>query len=227
MTGRLEVTLLLILLASGAQAAQPPAESSLLSRALAVTPDPEHGKILYLKHCLECHRGHAWGDGVREIPSLAAEPERYIVLQLVRFASGERAGSELHGPAMYDAVQAQDVLWPQGIHDLAAYLARAELNPRPETGDGAALALGKRTYARACEGCHGSTGAGSAAAALPRIAGQHYTYLLSRLRTFASVHRGQIDARPADSAAGLTAEEQRGVADYLSRLGDTGTVNTH
>jgi cytochrome c553 len=53
---------------------------------------------------------------------------------------------------------------------------------------------------------------GSDAAAAPRIGGQHYRYLLSRLRDFAAVHRGAL------GESTLAAQDEEAVADYLSRL---------
>jgi cytochrome c553 len=175
-------------------------------------PDPRHGEVLYLRHCVPCHGGHAWGDGPREIPSLAGQRETYLIEQLTRFASGERPGSEMHGPAMRDTLRAADVNRPAAIHDLAAYLARASADPKPELGQGRSLAAGKSTYLSACASCHGEEGAGAEDGATPRIGGQHFRYVLSRLREFGSAHRGRVQAVPA------SAEEQQALADYISRL---------
>jgi cytochrome c553 len=175
-------------------------------------PDPRHGEALYLRHCVPCHGGRAWGDGPREIPSLAGQREAYLIEQLTRFASGERPGSEMHGPAMHDTLRAADLNRPAAIRDLAAYLARASAAPRAEQGQGRALAAGKSVYLRACVGCHGEDGAGADGGPAPRIAGQHFRYLLSRLREFGSAHRGSVPA------VALSAEEQQALADYISRL---------
>jgi cytochrome c553 len=174
--------------------------------------DPRHGEVLYLRHCVPCHGGRAWGDGPREIPSLAGQRETYLIEQLARFASGERPGSEMHGPAMRDTLRPADVNRPAAIHDLAAYLARASADPKPELGQGRSLAAGKSTYLSACASCHGEDGAGAEEGSAPRIGGQHYRYVLSRLREFGSAHRGRVRAVPA------SAEEQQALADYISRL---------
>jgi cytochrome c553 len=174
--------------------------------------DPRHGEVLYLRHCVPCHGGRAWGDGPREIPSLAGQRETYLIEQLTRFASGGRPGSEMHGPAMQDTLRAPDVNRPAAIHDLAAYLARASPVARAETGQGRSLAAGKSVYLRACSGCHGEDGAGAEQGSAPRIGGQHYRYVLSRLRDFGSAHRGRVEA------VVLSAEEQQALADYVSRL---------
>ena len=183
----------------------------LRAAAAAATPDPAHGKILYLKRCAACHRAHGWGDGPREIPALAAQQRPYLIAQLALFASGERAGSLMHGPAMHETLLQPDLNRPQAFADLAAYLASARSNPEPEHSEGRALAAGRSTYTLACSSCHGSAGAGSET--VPAIGGQHYSYLLAQLRAFA---RGGRRGHPAFPA--LSDEQQQAVADYVSRL---------
>jgi cytochrome c553 len=202
--------LVLIVLAPLAPSA---ASTDLRSQAAAVTPNPEHGEILYRKHCAACHRLHAWGDGPREIPALAGQRQLYLIEQLALFAGGERVGSDMHGPAMPEILKRPDIDRPQAISDLAAYLARAPRNPEPEQGEGRGLSAGTHTYALACSACHGVDGAGSDGGPVAAIGGQHYSYLLARLRGFAAGGRGHPRL-----AVGLTAAEQGAVADYTSRL---------
>ncbi len=213
--------LLAIALASQAATAASDPGSELASKALAVTPDPQHGKILYLKHCTGCHSPHAWGDGPRDIPALAGQRERYLIEQLARFATGARQGSAMHGPAMYESLQPADVNRPQAMGDLAAYLSRAGRNPQPEHSEGQALALGKRTYSSGCAACHGNDGAGSDTGSIPAIGGQHYRYLLAQLGGFASGLRGHS----LGAGTVLSNAEQQAVADYVSRLGYLSSVD--
>src|SRR5215467_2798810 len=123
-----------------------PAVAAEVAAAAPATgaPDPQHGEVLYLRHCVPCHGGRAWGDGPREIPSLAGQREAYLIEQLTRFASGERPGSEMHGPAMHDTLKASDLNRSAAIRDLAAYLARAPSAAKAERGQGRSLADGKR-----------------------------------------------------------------------------------
>jgi cytochrome c553 len=190
-------------------------QEDLVSQAEAATPDLHHGMVLYLQHCAICHGRHAWGHGPWEVPILAGQRESYLIAQLVHFVSGARKGSEIHGPAMHDALQPSDVDRAQAFRDLATYLAQAPRNPEPEQGDGLALKLGERDYLRGCSGCHGSDGAGSDRG-IPAIGGQRYSYLLTQLRSFASGR----SAHPAlaDSPVTLSGAEQPAVADYVSRL---------
>jgi cytochrome c553 len=195
-------------LATSALVAGP--ESDLRSKASAVRPDAGHGQILYLKHCAACHRPHAWGDGLREIPALAGQRQHYLIEQMALFASGQRQGSLMHGPAMHDTLQRPDLDRAQAIADLAAYLALAPANPQPEHAQGRALPVGRNIYIRSCAACHDSAGGGSAD--VPAIGGQHYSYLLAQLRGFAA---GQRDH---PSFAAFAGEQQEAVADYVSRL---------
>ena len=174
--------------------------------------DPEHGRVLFIKRCAACHGRQAWGDGPREIPALAGQHERYVAEQLARFSSGQRPGSEMHGPAMRESLKPADVDRAQATSDLSSYIVQAPRNPRPEFGAGGALVLGRRAYERACSTCHGDEGAGNEVR-VPAIGGQHYSYLTSQLKSFTS---GRL---PHPSGlAGLSAEELQAVADYASRL---------
>ena len=225
MTAQIALMWLTMALAPGATAVAGDPGMDLLSQALAVTPDPEHGKILYLKHCTKCHGPHAWGDGPREIPTLAGQRQRYLIEQLARFATGARKGSVLHGPAMHDTLQPADVNRPQALGDLAAFLSRAGRNPQADHAEGQALAVGKRTYTKACSACHGSDGAGSDSGTIPAIGGQHYRYVLTQLREFALGLRDH-PLGTDDVASGLSADEQQALSDYVSRLGYLSSANT-
>jgi cytochrome c553 len=59
--------------------------------------------------------------------------------------------------------------------------------------------------------------------AIPALAGQHYPYTLLQLKNFAAGHRGQVEPPVIDFTAGLSAQDQNGIADYLSRLEPNGS----
>lgn len=198
---------------AGSAHAQATPSAALLTQAMGVTADPEHGKILYLKHCTSCHGQRAWGNSVKEVPTLAGQREFYLVEQLAQFATLERNSS-----AMHKALSATEVNHPQALRDLASYLATAARNPKPEHGDGKSLPAGKQLYQRACAMCHGDFAQGSATEPIPALAGQHYQYLVIQLQNFAAGHRGQVEPPVIDFTAGLSSGDQQGVADYLSRI---------
>lgn len=192
-----------------------PAED-LVSQATEATPDPQHGMILYLKHCAGCHGRHAWGDGPLEIPVLAGQREKYLVQELANFVHGVRQGSEMHGPVMRETLQPPDVNRGQAFRDLSAYLSTAPRNPQPDTGPGQALTTAERNYRRGCASCHGSDGAGSDQPGVPAIGGQGYDYLRTQLRSFAAGRA--VHPALADSPVALSIDEQKEVANYASRL---------
>jgi cytochrome c553 len=198
---------------AGTAVAEPPVTENLINQVLSVVPDAQHGHVLYLKRCSRCHGSKGWGNGVKEVPALAGQRERYIVVQLAQFATLERNGS-----AMHRATSPPDVGHAQAIRDLAAYLSRAPFNPDPEQGDGKAILAGQQLYERQCAMCHGKGGQGSSEDPIPALAGQHYPYTLVQLQNFAAGHRGQVEPPVIDFTAGLSDEAREAVADYLSRL---------
>ena len=192
------------------------AAADLTAQAATLTADAPHGMVLYIKHCASCHGRRAWGNGLQEIPALAGQREAYLIAQLAHFIDGTRQGSELHGLVMHDTLQPPDVNRAQALRDLGAYLSHVPPNGAPEHGTGEALAAGERTYANACAGCHGPSGAGSDQPLVPALASQHYSYLLARLRGFASgahAHAPGLEARIVGNA-----DQQQALADYASRL---------
>jgi len=190
--------------------------ADLASQAATLTADAPHGMVLHLKHCASCHGRQAWGDGLRQIPALAGQRQAYLIAQLAHFINGDRHGSELHGPVMQSALQPPDVNRAQALRDLGAWLSRAPPDSETEHGEGQALAAGKRAYLNACAGCHGTHGEGSEQPPVPALASQHYSYLIAQLRSFSS---GHLAHAPGIAAAVLgPAEQQRAIADYLSRL---------
>jgi cytochrome c553 len=203
----------LLLLALAAPATS--LSTELTQQSSTASADVPHGRVLYLKHCAGCHGHRAWGDGVRTIPSLAGQREAYILAQLTRFTSGDRPGSEVHGPAMHDALQPPDVSRAQALRDLGAWLSRTEPNSEPEQGSGRASVQGGRAYAKDCAGCHGMDGAGTEQGT-PALASQHYSYLLAQLRSFSSGRiRHTADAAAVDLGS---SDQQQAIADYLSRV---------
>lgn len=205
--------LILVLLASQAASAANPRAFELLKTAMALTPDAEDGRTLYAKHCLACHGALAGGSGVREVPALAGQREYYLLEQLVFFSALER-----NAPAMHDIVKRPDLNHAQALRDLAAYLSDALGHPTKDRGDGHALATGERIYSQSCAGCHGRRGEGSDEEPIPAIGGQHYRYLLAQLVAFPSGHRSYVDPPVLDFTAGLSPDERKAVADYVSRL---------
>jgi cytochrome c553 len=108
----------------------------------------------------------------------------------------------------------------QEVTDVAAYVASLTRFPRTGKGigDGASLGEGASTYFRECERCHGPLGQGDLLLRRPRLAGQHYLYLLRQLEDTADKRRLGMDAAHVDMLRRMSPAQLRGVADYLSRM---------
>jgi cytochrome c553 len=101
------------------------------------------------------------------------------------------------------------------------------VRPTPDRGDGHALATGERIYSQSCAPCHGRSGEGSDNEPTPAIGGQHYSYLLGQLDAFPSGHRSYVEPPVLDFTAGLSPDERKAVADYISRLTTMSVVEQH
>lgn len=187
--------------------------TEIVAKAMAAQPETLRGGALYSKRCKGCHGAKGWGDGLEDVPSLAGQRELYLVTQLAEFATQERNGSTMH-----KATSPADVNNPQAIRNLAAFLSRAPANPEPEHAEDRTAGSGESLFQHNCATCHGTAAQGSSTDPVPALAGQHYEYILIQLKRFARGHRGQVRAPVIDFAAGLSDEDERAIADYLSRL---------
>jgi cytochrome c553 len=210
--------ILLAALASCVCEAQSMTTLKMLEKAQALTPDPRRGERLYIEYCSVCHRRSGWGNGPREVPSLAGQQDLYLLEQLIEFSVLDRKKAQMH-----TVVSRPELADPQAWRDVAAYAAQRPRNPSPERGDGTQLPVGEQVYTHSCATCHGENGEGSAEDLIPAIGGQQYRYLLIRLRNFTQAHDGQQGSAGVEPAvinllARLTPTELEAVADYASRL---------
>ena len=108
----------------------------------------------------------------------------------------------------------------QDLTDVAAYVANLPRFPPTAKGigDGAALGKGASIYFQKCERCHGPLGQGNLLLNRPRLAGQHYGYLLRQLQETAADNRPGMDRAHVEMLRGISPESLSGVADYLSRV---------
>jgi len=108
----------------------------------------------------------------------------------------------------------------QDLTDVSAYVASLPRYPASThgIGDGSELGTGASVYFQKCEQCHGPLGQGDLLRRRPRLAGQHYAYLLRQLRDTAAGNRPGMDRAHVEMLEGLSLAQMRGVADYLSRM---------
>ncbi|HEY0682251.1 MAG TPA: c-type cytochrome [Steroidobacter sp.] len=193
--------------------------TEIIERALRAKPDMEAGKRIYREHCSACHGANAYGNADEVIPSLAGQLPIYVIKQLVDLAEGARTSADMHRIAAK-----QPVSTPQGLSDIAAYLGTLDPNPKPQTGDGSQLAMGKRYYQGLCAYCHGAQGGGNEARATPALRRQHYSYLLMQMRDLSAEHRYSVDLEIVDTLQRLSYDQLSAIADYASRLPMAGDV---
>ena len=113
-----------------------------------------------------------------------------LVKQLVDFRHDRRWDER-----MQEKASKHNLAGPQDLLDVAAY---AESLPRSAplkggTGDGSVLERGEVIYHRDCSGCHGPLGLGELRRMQPRLAGQHYQYLVRQLEDTAVGMRPGMD----------------------------------
>jgi cytochrome c553 len=163
--------------------------------------------------CATCHgmRGETVSE---DFPRLAAQHEAYLAKELRDFQTGAR-----------DSIMNRFAkgLSEADITALARYFA---LQPAPAPSGSATelAAVGKYLYEKgnvyagvpACKACHGERAHGTES--LPRLAGQHASYLEREIKEFTQRKRTNDNAVMHTVAEKLTALEVRAVAEYLATL---------
>jgi cytochrome c553 len=183
-------------------------------QALELEPNLQHGAELFAL-CATCHEADGCGAQDGSTPAIAGQHVSVLVKQMVDFRNDRRWNLQMQEVASRHRLPgAQDVL------DVASYVAGLPRWPPLEggTGDGRSLQRGASAYFRDCERCHGPLGQGELRRMRPRLAGQHYAYLVRQLNDTAAGQRPGMDAEHVRWINDLSFEERRGVADYLSRL---------
>jgi cytochrome c553 len=182
--------------------------------AVALDADLAHGRELFAA-CAECHRADGSGSADGTIPVIAGQHVSVLVKQLVDFRHDRRWHAK-----MQDAATRHDLASPQDLLDVAAYAASLK-RPAPSalgSRDGAEVHRGQLVYYRDCEGCHGRLAEGDLRTLRPRLAGQHYEYLLRQLNETASGQRPGMDEMHVTRIRALSDDERAAVAAHLARL---------
>lgn len=203
----------------GPALAQELRSSEIIDRALRARPDIDAGKRLYGEQCATCHGARAFGNADEVVPALAGQLPIYLIKQMVDMAESERASAVMHRIAAKKSSST-----PQALGNLARYLGGLDPNPKPETGDGSQLAMGKRHYQGLCAYCHGAQGGGNEAHATPALRRQHYSYLIMQTRELAGGHRYSVNPEILDMLQQLSYDQLTSIADYASRLPMVDTI---
>jgi cytochrome c553 len=172
-------------------------------------------------YCDACHGVNGNSENA-EWPSLAGQNATYITRQLQLLRSGTRSSSEMQPIAA--------TLSDSDIVDLAAhYSAQALQAGTADTSESKAIESlyrdGDPTRAiAACSSCHGADGRGNAVTGDPALRAQQPVYSSRQLEAYAKRTRytseqksGNLETMYTISEK-LTAEEMRGLADYLHAM---------
>jgi cytochrome c553 len=182
--------------------------------AVALEPDLQHGAELF-KSCAACHQADGSGSDDGTVPVIAGQHVSVLVKQLVDFRHDRRWDSRMRGAAKgHELADAQDLL------DVAAFAQGLRRPPPREggTGDGSQQHEGQVVYYRECAECHGRLGEGDLRTVRPRLAGQHYLYMLRQLYETAEGTRPGMDELHRKRIGALSDADRAAVADYLSHL---------
>ena len=188
--------------------------------ALSLDAHPDRGAAQFGQYCARCHGSRAQGDASRAIPVLAGQRFAYLIRQLANFSGFERDSNTMHG-----VLSQMELRAPQSWVDIAAYLNGVPLSFPAQTGDGAAVALGRGIVHEQCATCHRGDAHGDEDGFVPSLRNQHYAYLIKQLHKLRDGYRHNVDENLVRFLGSFDENDMRGTADYLSRLRGPGTAH--
>ncbi|MEJ1961666.1 MAG: c-type cytochrome [Gammaproteobacteria bacterium] len=186
------------------------------TEALQLRPDLGHGSELF-RACAKCHgvSGNGADDG--SVPRIAGQHFRVLVRQLVDYRHETRWDIRMEHYAGRGLLADS-----QAIADVAAYAAQLARDAPRNVGDGTFVRRGAQVYAERCAECHGASGEGEGLTMNPRLAGQHYAYLLRQIYDAVDGRRPNFSVAHVKILARLDRDDIVGVADFLARSEWTG-----
>lgn len=203
----------LLALSAAALGADPPNASQELRAVLRESGSAARGATLF-KGCMACHGQDGNGQPGGDVPVIAQQHQRVIAKQLVDYRHAER-----WDPQMEAVLGSHALATARDIADVAAFIsAQRRDTARTGLGDGKQIEAGRSLYARDCAGCHGTDGEGNGVTLVPRLAGQHYRYLLRQLHDTVEQRRPNMPPPHPQLFEPLGVTELTGLADYLARL---------
>ena len=181
---------------------------AVLLAGVAQAQDVERGRKK-AEACAACH-GTNGNSTQPQFPILAGQTARYLYLQLKDFQEGRRAE-----PQMAPLIKP---LSRQDMFDLAAFFAaqkpRTAANFKP---DAAKAQRGKKKADEVlCTMCHlgGFLGQNE----IPRVAGQHYDYIVKQLKDFKTAKRTNDAGNMTSVSKTLSERDIDDLAHYLAGL---------
>ena len=152
--------------------------------------------------CAGCHGLKGKSSNLQR-PILAAQQSEYLINQMNAYKSGKRDNPMMQSMAIN--LRASD------IENLAEYYSSL---PPVSSGGESALAKEGQTKASMCLGCHGPVAEGDGL--IPRLAGQHPSYLERQLNYFKTGAR--LSPQMQAISANLTDADIRELAAYFGSL---------
>jgi cytochrome c553 len=201
------------LLATAQLAAATPAQREL-ERVLVLTPDATRGAALYAR-CVTCHGRDGGGVVAGTVPRIAGQHYSVLVRQIVDYRHGRRWDMRMEAVAKSHMTLADE----REIADVAAYVSSLPRDGSRGIGDGTHIGRGGALYAGMCERCHGAAGEGDERKAIPRIGGQHASYLMRQIYDAVDGRRPPLERTHRRRFEPLSFEEVLGVSDYVARMG--------
>ncbi|MGE5094962.1 MAG: c-type cytochrome [Betaproteobacteria bacterium] len=179
----------------------------MLAALPAAAADAEAGKAK-AEPCVACH-GPGGNSANPQYPSLAGQQPLYVQLQLIQFREGRRKDPQMSPMAAN--------LSDADAKALGEYFAAQPPKPATAAKEPERVERGKAIASRLhCNSCHMPTFLGQQH--IPRLASQHYDYLVRSLRGFKSNTRPDFDGLMVESAQPLNDNDILDVAAYLSSL---------
>ena len=203
-----QILALLPVMASAASTAR-----SELNDVLRTKADAVHGAELFAR-CVACHGADGNGDTNGSTPRIAGQHYRVLVKQLVDFRYGKRWDFRMEGMADKHHLKGS-----QDIADVAVYIAGLTRPGSRGVGSGEFVDEGRRIYAAKCQSCHGVDAEGDASRGVPRLAGQHYAYLMRQMYDAVDGRRPALPQLHSQRIEPLDFQQVRAVSDFLARIG--------
>lgn len=193
-----------------------------LTESMKLTPNVEHGQQLY-QTCALCHtkngQGMEPGIGTYRVsgiyPQLAGQHQSVLIKQILDIRQRNR-----DNPSMYPFSTEKYLGGPQNIADVTAYISSLPPSTNNQHGDGRDLELGKALYTKNCSKCHGDNGEGDAENFYPKLANQHYEYMLRQFIWIKDGKRRNANPKMVKQIQEFKYSEMKAVVDYASRLGN-------
>jgi cytochrome c553 len=147
------------------------------------------------------------------VPAIAGQSYTVVAKQIVDFRAGIRSNAR-----MEHSIDRRHLAFSQPLADVALYISRMAPAPTKPAPAGADVERGAMTFARVCARCHGELGEGKEDTLAPRLAGQHYTYLLAQLDAARSGSRRTMVQSHSNFKPSLARSELESVAAWLTSV---------